>query len=162
MSTSHAPATEKALLEDTHDQLFINNRHSSRFDALPTIYITSYGHRLGPLLPTPHISFDLRTLPNPPKNIRTGQKGISKPVRDWLFAHSEVQRRFDDICKRIQSRMEEAHVNGEKEIKVGVCCEIGKHRSVAVVEELGQTPFKGWNVVVEHRDVHRKRSRNPS
>jgi RNase adaptor protein for sRNA GlmZ degradation len=141
------------------DDLFVNTNHaSSTENDLPTVFISSYGHRLGPLLPTPQISIDLRNLPNPPKNVRTGQTGLSKPLRNYLFSMDEVQRRFEEVVTRISSRLQEASNNGEDEIRVGVCCEIGKHRSVAVVEELERTRFPGWNVVVAHRDVHLKRS----
>ena len=141
------------------DDLFVNTNHtSSTENDLPTLFISSYGHRLGPLLPTPQLSIDVRHLPNPPKNVRTGQTGISKPLRNWLFSVDEVQQRFKEITIQISSRLQEASDNGVGEIRVGVCCEIGKHRSVAVVEELGRTKFPGWNVVVAHRDVHHKRS----
>lgn len=141
------------------DDLFVNTNHTSSIENdLPTVFISSYGHRLGPLLPTPQIAIDLRNLPNPPKNLRTGQTGLSKPLRDYLFSMDEVQRRFEEVVTRISSRLQEAGDNGEGDIRVGVCCEIGKHRSVAVVEELGRTRFPGWNVVVAHRDVHLKRS----
>jgi len=141
------------------DNLFVNTNHtSSPENDLPTVFIFSYGHRLGPLLPTPQISFDLRNLPNPPKNVRIGQTGLSKPLRDGLFSINEVQQRFKEITTHISSRLREAGDSGEGEVRVGVCCEIGKHRSVAVVEELGRTRFPGWNVVVAHRDVHHKRS----
>ncbi|KDR75289.1 hypothetical protein GALMADRAFT_140814 [Galerina marginata CBS 339.88] len=141
------------------DELFTNTNHSSNLENdLPTIFITSFGHRRGPLVPTPDISVDLRTLPNPPKNVRTGQTGLSKVLREWLFSDDQVQRRFDGICTLIQDRIRTAQANGVHEITVGVCCELGKHRSVAVVEQLGETRFKGWNVMVNHRDVHLKRS----
>jgi len=144
-------------LED--DDLYVNANHTSSLENdLPTVFISSYGHRLGPLLPTPQIAIDLRNLPNPPKNVRTGHTGLSKTLRDYLFSMDEVQRRFEEIMTRISSRLQEASDNGEDEIRVGVCCEIGKHRSVAVVEELGRTRFPGWNVVVAHRDVHLKRN----
>ncbi|KIM45063.1 hypothetical protein M413DRAFT_17191 [Hebeloma cylindrosporum] len=139
--------------------LFVNTNHtSSTENDLPTLFISSYGHRVGPLLPTAQVSIDLRNLPNPPKNLRTGQTGLSKALRDYLFSMDEVQRRFEEVITRISSRLQEARENGEDQIRVGVCCELGKHRSVAVVEELGKTRFPGWNVVVAHRDVHLKRS----
>jgi RNase adaptor protein for sRNA GlmZ degradation len=141
------------------DNLFENTNHtSSTENDLPTVFISSYGHRLGPLLPNPQISIDVRNLPNPPKNVRTGQTGLSKPLRDGLFSMDAVQQRFKEITMHISSRLREASNNGEAEIRVGICCEIGRHRSVAIVEELGRTKFPGWNVVVAHRDVHHKRS----
>ena len=125
---------------------------------IPTIYISSFGHRRGPLVPTPDLSFDLRSLPNPPKNVRTSQAGLHKPLRNWLFSNPQVQNRFNDVCEAIRRGVQNAEANGIPELRVGVFCELGKHRSVSIVEELGRQRFDGWNVVVEHRDVHLKSS----
>lgn len=145
--------------DSSHGQLFENTNHADSLENdLPTIKITSFGHRRGPLLPTPDLSFDCRALPNPPKNVRTGHTGLSKALRDALFSKEEVQRRFQDICTFINAHIRQAQANGEQSISVGVFCELGKHRSVSMVEQLGQTRFNGWNVVVEHRDVHLRRS----
>ena len=123
---------------------------------MPTIYISSFGHRRGPLVPTPDLSFDLRSLPNPPKNIRTSQTGLHKPLRNWLFSNPQVQNRFNDIFESIKLGVQNAEANGVPELHVGLFCELGKHRSVTVVEELSRQRFDGWNVVVKHRDVHLK------
>lgn len=156
-------ANHQTSPEAHEEDLQVNQNHESPLENdLPTINVTSYGHRYGPLAISPHIAVDLRTLPNPPKTIRSGQTGLSKPLRDWLFTNEEVQARFSDICGRIRAALGEAAARGEKELRVGVNCEMGKHRSVAVVEELARTKFQGWNVVVDHRDVHRKRSSKKS
>lgn len=123
---------------------------------IPTIYISSSGHRRGPLVPSPDLSFDLRSLPCPPKNLRTAQTGLHKPLRDWLFSNPKVQNRFNDICEAIKLGVQNAEANGVPELHVGVFCELGKHRSVSFVEELKRQRFNDWNVVVRHRDAHLK------
>lgn len=149
--------------EGSDVDLFVNKNHFSPLENnLPTLYVNSYGHRFGPLLPTPHITFDLRSLPNPPRAVRTGNTGLSKTLCESFFANVAVQERFDEICQRICSSMSEGEAVGQQELSVGVFCELGKHRSVSVVEELARTKFEGWNVVVDHRDVHPKRSSNKS
>lgn len=139
------------------DLLVTNPNHGPKPDEdFPTIYISSFGHRRGPLVPSPDLSFDLRTLPCPPKNLRTAQTGLHKPLRTWLFSDPQVQSRFNDICAAIQRSVEDAEANGVRELNVGVFCEHGKHRSVSIVEELETQRFNDWNVVVRHRDVHLK------
>ncbi|KAF8177039.1 hypothetical protein BJ912DRAFT_986370 [Pholiota molesta] len=140
MTSPHPCHVEGGLEGPSQDEPLPTNQNHTRptENDLPTIHITSYGHRLGPLLPAPDLAFDLRALPNPPKN--------------------RVQRRFQETCAAIRSRAEEAAASGVGALSVGVCCELGKHRSVAFVEELGRVRFEGWNVVVRHRDVHRKNS----
>lgn len=139
--------------------LFENTNHSQSLENdLPTLSITSFGHRRGPLLPAPDLSFDLRDLPNPPKNVRTGHTGLSKALRDSFLSIEVVKTRFETVCDLISARLQEAQANGEDQVTVGVFCELGKHRSVSMVEQLGQTRFRGWNVIIQHRDVHIKRS----
>jgi RNase adaptor protein for sRNA GlmZ degradation len=123
---------------------------------IPTIYISSFGHRRGPLVPSPDLSFDLRSLPCPPKNSRAAQTGLDKPLRNWLFSNPQVHSRFNDIYEAIKLGVQDAEANGVPELHVGVFCELGKHRSVSIVEELKRQRFNGWNVVVRHRDAHLK------
>ena len=42
-------------------------------------------------------------------------------------------------------------------LRVGIYCAMGRHRSVAMVEELRKFPWPGWRVQVEHRDLSKKR-----
>ena len=127
-------------------------------DDYPVLHIISYGHKRGPLVPPPDLLFDMRRLPNPPKHVRSKQTGVFKPLRDWLFADASVQARFAEVSNLIQDRVSEADSKGERVLRVGVCCQLGHHRSVAVVEELGQRRFNEWETVIHHRDLHLKRS----
>jgi len=43
------------------------------------------------------------------------------------------------------------------ELRVGIVCAMGRHRSVAMVEELSRMSWEGWDVEVEHRDIAKKR-----
>jgi hypothetical protein len=43
-------------------------------------------------------------------------------------------------------------------LRVGIFCAMGRHRSVAMVEELSKLSWAGWGVQVEHRDISKKRS----
>lgn len=42
-------------------------------------------------------------------------------------------------------------------LRVGVSCGMGKHRSVAMVEELARLSWPGWRVEIQHRDIDKKR-----
>jgi RNase adaptor protein for sRNA GlmZ degradation len=135
-----------------------SNHATSLVNDLPIVHIISFGHRRGPLSPPSDLSIDLRSLPCPPKSIRGGRTGVSKTLRDWLFTNETVQERFQVARGRIHRRLDQAEAEGRTEVVVGVNCELGKHRSVAFVEELGRVRFRGWNVVIGHRDAHLKRS----
>ncbi|KAF9458584.1 hypothetical protein BDZ94DRAFT_1226093 [Collybia nuda] len=128
--------------------VFQNHNLSLPLDSLPLMRIVSWGHRRGPLVPPPQVSIDLRRLPNPPKQVRTNQTGLSGAFRDSLFALEAVQHRFERVCLIIRQALSEAGAAGVETIIVGVNCELGKHRSVAFAEELGRIKWNGWKVVV--------------
>lgn len=47
------------------------------------------------------------------------------------------------------------------ELYVGCFCELGRHRSVAFVEELARKKWPSdWGVEISHRDVDQSRSKN--
>lgn len=139
------------------DDIPANSNHlqSTLINDLPTVSIISFGIRNGPLNPPPDLSIDLRSLPNPPKNTRTGHTGLSSSLREWLFSDAVIRQRFQHVCRQIQECLDDAKAYGKTQVVVGVNCQIGRHRSVAVVEELGRLRFDGWNVIIGHRDVHR-------
>jgi hypothetical protein len=71
-----------------------------------------------------------------------------------------VQRRFEDACVEIRQVLARAAEVGCRTVTVGVNCELGRHRSVAFVEELGHMKWDGWEIVVEHRDLNVNASRS--
>lgn len=54
----------------------------------------------------------------------------------------------------------ELPVSIKPELRVGINCQMGRHRSDAMVEELAKMPWPGWDVRVEHRDIEKKRRDN--
>ncbi|KAF8170951.1 hypothetical protein BJ912DRAFT_131789 [Pholiota molesta] len=121
MTSPHPCHVEGGLEGPSQDDPLPTNQNHTRptENDLPTIHITSYGHRLGPLLPAPDLAFDLRALPNPPKSVRTGHTGLSKALRDAFFADERVQQRFQETCAAIRSPAEEAGASGVGALSVG-------------------------------------------
>ncbi|KNZ77122.1 hypothetical protein J132_06630 [Termitomyces sp. J132] len=120
--------------------------------------LTSYSHRRGPLHPSPSpgLTFDVRALPNASKRLRDMCVGTDKALREALMAEGKWGEKEDE---------EQGCDEGEGEnkepihIRVGICCEMGRHRSVACVEELARRTWPpGWHVQVLHRDLKRPRS----
>ncbi|KAJ7798160.1 hypothetical protein B0H14DRAFT_2907992 [Mycena olivaceomarginata] len=154
--------------------------------ALCILHLTSHGHRFGPLRSPPSppggsvppvLQYDIRSLPNPPKNVRAQQTGLNKSLREWFFSRPESVAKLDEVCAAIDAALDEVAKSGvgHSELHVVVFCEMGKHRSVALVEELSRRAFfvgtengrKKCPVVVQHRDVARgkhdaRRKQNPA
>lgn len=186
---------------------------------LPTLVLISHGYS-PPLKPTPHLRFDVRSLPNPPKHIRDAYNGTSKRLQEWMLSDERFVTRRDAIKAEIEQKMSATTALHEKEdvlklgalsrrradgavstdrrasqeveadernsptadvedgtdsgeesmddksvsssdgtstLRVGIFCAMGRHRSVAMVEELAKQSWPGWEVQVEHRDLSKKR-----
>ncbi|KAG9228551.1 hypothetical protein BJ875DRAFT_339044, partial [Amylocarpus encephaloides] len=125
---------------------------------LPTLVLISLGQ--APLLDPPaHLAFDLRSLPNPPKHLRDTHNGTSKRLQEWLGYDARFRARRDTIQGDIEAAMTRspaAEPSGY-ELRVGINCQMGRHRSVAMVEGFSKMSWPGWQVRVEHRDIHKKR-----
>ncbi|KIL63552.1 hypothetical protein M378DRAFT_164452 [Amanita muscaria Koide BX008] len=121
----------------------------------PVLQITTFGHKNGLLTPPPDLLFDLRGVPNPPKELRTAarQTGHVGPMQEWLFSLGPVRQLFHDIRKQILQRLRDAELNGVKCVDMGLGCNLGRNRSVTIAEALASLDWNGWQVVVRHRDL---------
>ncbi|KAI9335706.1 hypothetical protein BDR26DRAFT_804734 [Obelidium mucronatum] len=126
--------------------------------------IQSFGHRFGPLAVTPppsesssaSLHFNARTLPNPPKNIRLKCTGQNKSLQESFFAIPEVQVFFTHAVEVIVRALDIE----DGPIHVAVCCEMGRHRSVAICERLAVWTWdKDVQVVLDHRDISRNKKK---
>lgn len=128
-----------------------------------------------PLQPPLTLKYDLRNVPNPPKQIRDSYTGLNKRLRSYMIVQSEfcalLERAEAEILQVMnawesldKSRSDSAAAgvmdsghNGQ-EIRIGCSCARGRHRSVAFVEELARKQWPAdWDVRVEHRDLYSSR-----
>ncbi|KAJ6536906.1 hypothetical protein B0H19DRAFT_1382744 [Mycena capillaripes] len=176
--------TDSDSLDSFEDPIPLNLNHadtsqgvsemSDSSDTPCTIYLTSHGHRFGPFSPPPPgagdctlkvLQYDIRALPNPPKNVRAQQTGLHKALREWFFSRPEAVAKLGEVCAEIDATLAQFPKVGlsRAELHVVVFCEMGKHRSVAFIEELARHLFfverdgerEKCAVVVQHRDVAR-------
>ncbi|KAG4432457.1 hypothetical protein IFR05_012047 [Cadophora sp. M221] len=63
------------------------------------------------------------------------------------------------ISSEADSSSGETDQDDPSTLRVGIFCAMGRHRSVALVEELAKMSWPGWQVEVEHRDLNKKRGR---
>lgn len=135
-----------------------------------------------PLNPPPDLKYDLRSAPNPPKAIRDKCTGLDKRLREHLLAEEkflemldraerDIREAMEGVVERWKERGESAEVEKDEDdeeyedsegdgpvLRVGAFCAMGKHRSVAFVEELARKKWP-WDVTVEHRDLYRSRDK---
>ncbi|KAI1799499.1 hypothetical protein F4811DRAFT_568187 [Daldinia bambusicola] len=123
-----------------------------------TLYITSHDrHR--ELSPSPDLLYDLRCVPNPPKDRREMHTGQSYQVRDGLMQEPKFRELLQQAGEEIRGAMQAAEEmeegeNGERTVRVGCLCGSGHHRSVAFSEHLAEMEWpEGWAVELQHRDL---------
>ncbi|PLY03650.1 MAG: RNase adapter RapZ [Desulfuromonas sp.] len=119
-----------------------------------TVRVQSFGFRYG-LPPESDIVIDVRFLPNPHFDpglqALTGRDGkVSRYVLEKKECRElmvQLQQLFGFLIPRYRDE-------GKNYLTISLGCTGGKHRSVAVAEELARTlPAQGLYVKVEHRDV---------
>ncbi|KZT44620.1 hypothetical protein SISSUDRAFT_35113 [Sistotremastrum suecicum HHB10207 ss-3] len=119
-------------------------------------------------LPGVHIMYDVRSMANVPRRIKQTYNGTSKTLQQILFADPKAREIYSATLQSITEYIV-LTVNSEQYkddqrllIFVGVGCELGRHRGVAVVDRLAvdlqdafSTSTPRWNVQVVHRDLWR-------
>ncbi len=120
------------------------------------ISVMSFGFKHGVPLDVDNV-FDVRFLPNPHwvDELRP-LTGLDEPVRDYVLdqpAAREFLRRVDDLLGFLLP----AYIKeGKSYLTVAVGCTGGRHRSVALVEDLAaRVAARGYDPVIYHRDLSR-------
>lgn len=118
--------------------------------------MTSFGYKHG--LPTDaDVVFDCRFLPNPHwvDDLRP-LTGRDPEVRAYAFDHPKTEAFLGRVVDLIELLLPEYEREGKSYLSIAFGCTGGRHRAVAVVEEVAARLRESGNVpVVSHRDVER-------
>ncbi|MGN6597733.1 MAG: RNase adapter RapZ [Actinomycetales bacterium] len=134
---------------------------AAAFEAAPPevvrLTLLSFGFKYG--LPVDaDLVVDMRFLPNPHwvPELRP-HSGLDDDVRDYVLSQpraSEFLDRYEDLLRLVSDGYLR---EGKRFVTVAVGCTGGKHRSVAMSEELGRRlRSDGFGVAVVHRDLGRE------
>ncbi len=119
-----------------------------------SISVTSFGFKHGILLDGDLI-FDVRFIPNPyyiPE--LKDHSGMEMDVRDYVFKWSQTQIFISKTIEMLEFLIPYYVSEGKTRLVIGIGCTGGKHRSVAIAEEIGNILEKnGHRVLVDHRDL---------
>jgi UPF0042 nucleotide-binding protein len=117
----------------------------------------SFGYKYG--LPVDaDLVVDCRFLPNPHwvPELRT-HTGQEEQVRDYVLSQPGAGEFLDRYEGLVQLLSQGYLREGKRYALLAVGCTGGKHRSVAIAEELGRRlDADGLEVVVQHRDLGRE------
>ena len=100
---------------------------------------------------------DVRFLPNPHWDpLLRPQTGLDGDVADYVFSHAEA-RAFLDQYARLLDLVADGYLReGKRYLTVAIGCTGGRHRSVAMAENLSARLVKqGVETFVIHRDLDR-------
>jgi RNase adapter protein RapZ len=119
------------------------------------IEVVSFGFKRG----TPRdvdLLFDVRFLPNPHwvDELRP-YTGKDPQVRDYVFGQPHTGP-FMDALRRLLDVLVPGYIQeGKRYLTIGIGCTGGKHRSVAISDDIGRhlAETTGLPVTVEHRDL---------
>lgn len=116
--------------------------------------ITSFGFKRG----VPRIVdllFDVRFLPNPHwvSELRP-HTGLDGDVRDYVLSSDDARRFVEMTAELLRFLLPRYEAEGKKYLTVAIGCTGGKHRSVALAEELARLVSSDQvDITVRHRDL---------
>ncbi len=120
------------------------------------VSVRSFGFKHG----HPHdvdMLFDVRFLPNPhwQPELRP-QTGLDEAVREFVLGNPATQEFLDHAEGMLEFLLPRFISEGKTYLSLGVGCTGGRHRSVAIAEELGRRlGEREVAVSVQHRDLER-------
>lgn len=125
-------------------------------EGLLNINLMSFGFKYG--VPSEaDMVFDVRFLPNPYYEIRLRPKNGTDPeVRDYVFSDGRAEQLMQHLRGLVDFLIPQYVQEGKAMLTIAIGCTGGRHRSVAITEELrAYLTAKGLNPSVTHRDTHK-------
>jgi UPF0042 nucleotide-binding protein len=154
------PLHEGAAVVDTTNlnvhQLkgIIQERYGPREGNL-ALTLLSFGFKHG-LPPEADLVFDVRFLANPYFDAAlSGSDGRNPKVAEYVLGPTEGSELVARLESLIGFSLPHFEREGKRYLTIAIGCTGGRHRSVAVVEELARRLGDGWDVLVRHRDLER-------
>jgi UPF0042 nucleotide-binding protein len=127
--------------------------HSADGPGTMKVSVSSFGYSNG--IPRDvDIVFDCRFLPNPHwvEELRP-YSGLDEPVARYVLDQPDAQHFLNDVIELLSWQIPAFAKEGKSYLSIAIGCTGGRHRSVAISEEIARRlPFA---VTVFHRDVDR-------
>ncbi len=148
-----------AVVDTTHlnvHQLkgIIQERYGRATGAL-SLTLLSFGYKHG-LPAEADIVLDVRFLPNPYFiEALTAHNGLDEAVARFVLGNddaAEFTKRVEDLLAFTLPRFER---EGKAYVTIALGCTGGRHRSVAMAEDLARRLGSRWSLTVRHRDLDR-------
>jgi len=130
--------------------LFTNRVNHQRL----MINLLSFGFKNG-IPKESDMVFDVRFLPNPFYNPELKPfTGLDKPVFDYVMSHDVTTRFLESLQAMLNFLIPHYITEGKSQLIVSIGCTGGRHRSVAITEDLKNSlTAQGYLVTAHHQDI---------
>lgn len=119
------------------------------------VSVMSFGFKHGVPIDVDMV-MDVRFLPNPhwDDELRP-MSGLDNPVRDYVLGTELTEQFLSKTLSLFELILPAYVLEGRSYLTIGIGCTGGRHRSVAISEELGRRiSAMGFQLRVSHRDIH--------
>ena len=125
-----------------------------RATAALRVTVLSFGYKHG--IPSEaDLAFDVRFLPNPHfVEALSPLTGLDDRVAQFALGNTEAETLIAHIEKLLVFSLPLYQREGKAYLTVAIGCTGGRHRSVALAQELSTRLAGKWPVAVRHRDLH--------
>ncbi len=138
------------MLREELTKIFVEKEERGKL----SISVTSFGFKYGILLDA-DLVLDVRFLPNPYYIPELKEySGLQEKVHDYVFKWPQTREFIKKTIDLLEFLIPYYVIEGKTRLVLGIGCTGGRHRSVAIAEELGEIlNKKGHRVLVDHRDL---------
>ena len=125
-------------------------------DSAVLVTVQSFGFKFG-LPMDADMVFDARFIPNPHWDpALRPMSGLDAPVRAAVLGNARAATAVEHIISLLASALPGYIAEGKRYVSVAIGCTGGRHRSVAIAEEITRAlALPGVDVHVKHRDIGR-------
>ncbi len=125
------------------------------------VHVVSFGYKFG-LPPAADLVFDVRFMENPFYIPALRDKdGRDTAVREFVLGHAATTQFLEHLVPFLRFALPRYEEEKKARLAVALGCTGGRHRSVALADELARRLHDLWpgEITVEHRDVDRSEVR---
>lgn len=147
--------TSKLSTRELREKLTSIYAEEGQIETELMITVLSFGFKYG--IPVDSdLVFDVRFLPNPfyIPDLKPFS-GDDKPVRDYVFSYDETNEFVKKLDDMIEYLIPNYAKEGKRQLIVSIGCTGGRHRSVAIANEVFERLKQhGHKVTLDHRDIN--------
>lgn len=145
-TSSFTPHQLRAIITETYGAM-----DRKRF----SVNMISFGFKFG-IPQNIDLLFDVRFLKNPHFEPQLRDRtGLEKPVVDYIKSDPRTDELLEHLRKLLGFLIKEYIKEGKSSVNIGIGCTGGRHRSVAIAEEIKQYLSNALNIDVQviHREI---------